>query len=131
MDALVYLGYNKLIPNSQSAYRKHRSTETATLKVMSDVYEAMDAGKITLVSLLDLIAAFYIVNLSFLLQRLHSSFGISDNVLLRLESYLTGRTQYVRFNGAVHPRQWCSVEYNKDQCWVQFSSFCTVQASSI
>ena len=96
-----YLGNNNLLPDNQSAYRKHRSTETATLKVMSDVYQAMDAGKITLLSLLDLSAAFDTVDHTFLLQRLHHSFGISDNVLLWLESYLTGRTQYVRFNGDV------------------------------
>ena len=35
-----YLGNNNLLPDNQSAYRKHRSTETATLKVMSDVCQA-------------------------------------------------------------------------------------------
>ena len=42
----------------QSAYRKHHSTETAVLKVLSDIYSATDAGKVTLMGLLDLSAAF-------------------------------------------------------------------------
>ena len=83
----IYLGNNNLLPDNQSAYRKHRSTETATLKVMSDVYQAMDAGKITLLSLLDLSAAFDTVDHTLLLQRLYYSFGISGRVLLWLESY--------------------------------------------
>ena len=48
-----------LLPELQSAYRKHRSTETATIiQVMSDVYEAVDAGSVALLGLLDLSAAF-------------------------------------------------------------------------
>ena len=40
-----YASENQLLPDTQSAYQKHRSTETATLKVLSDVYEAADSGK--------------------------------------------------------------------------------------
>ena len=97
----IYLGYNNLLPDNQSAYRKHCSTETATLKVMSDVYQVMDAGKITLLSLLDHSAAFDTVDHTILLQRLYHSFEMSGSVLLWLQSYLTGCTQYVRFNGDV------------------------------
>ena len=53
-----YLDRFQLLPELQSAYRKHRSTETATIKVMSDVYEAADVGSVTLLGLLDLSAAF-------------------------------------------------------------------------
>ena len=37
-----YASENQLLPDTQSAYQKHRSTETATLEVLSDVYEAAD-----------------------------------------------------------------------------------------
>ena len=53
-----YASEHQLLPDTQSAYQKHRSTETATLKVLSDVYEAADSGKWTLLGLLDLSAAF-------------------------------------------------------------------------
>ena len=41
----------------QSAYRKFHSTETALLKIHSDILASMDAGKVTALTLLDLSAA--------------------------------------------------------------------------
>ena len=52
-----YLETNELLPLLQSAYRSHHSTETALLKVLSDVLTAID-DKVTLLALLDLSAAF-------------------------------------------------------------------------
>ena len=88
-----------LLPPFQSAYQKHRSTETATIKVMSDIYRAADAGLVTLLGLLDLSAAFDTVDHVILLNRLQHCYGISGHVLSWIESYLTGRSQFVRFNG--------------------------------
>jgi len=33
-------------------FRKHHSTETAVLKIMSDILQAADSGKVTLLGLL-------------------------------------------------------------------------------
>src|SRR2546425_8218131 len=52
------LRLNELMPKFQSAYRRHHSTETALLKVMSDVLSSADRGAVTLLGLLDLSAAF-------------------------------------------------------------------------
>ena len=52
------LGSNKLLPEFQSAYRHGHSTETAVLKVFSDIVDAIDMGKLALILLLDLSAAF-------------------------------------------------------------------------
>ena len=90
---------NQLLPDTQSAYQKHRSIETATSKVLSDVYEAADSGTITLLGLLDLSAAFDTVDHQILHGRLRHSFDISGTVLDWISSYLTGHTQFVRFNG--------------------------------
>ena len=49
-----YMKRHQLLPSLQSAYQKNRSTETATIKVMSDIYRAADAGLVTLLGLLDL-----------------------------------------------------------------------------
>jgi len=54
----VYLGTNGLFPLWQSAYMSHHSTETSLLKVLSDVLNAIDDKKVTLLALLDLSAAF-------------------------------------------------------------------------
>ena len=94
-----YFDRYQLLPELQSAYRKHRSTETATIKVMSDVYEAADAGSITLLGLLDLSAAFDTVDHRILLDRLGHDYGIGGLAIQWIESYLTGRSQFVRFNG--------------------------------
>ena len=66
---VVYASENQLLPDTQSAYQKHRSTETAILKVLSDVYKAADSGKLTLLGLLDLSAAFDTVDHQILLGR--------------------------------------------------------------
>ena len=68
---------------------------------MSDTFRAADAGQVTLLGLLDLSAAFDTVDHGILLQRLRHTFGIEGIALAWLESYLTGRTQFVRFDGAV------------------------------
>jgi retron-type reverse transcriptase len=66
---------------------------------MSDVYEAADAGSVTLLGLLDLSAAFDTVDHRILLDRLEHDSGIRGLVVQWIESYLTGRNQFVRFNG--------------------------------
>ena len=95
-----YASTNHLLPDNQSAYQKHRSAETATLKVLSDVYQAADMGKITMLGMLDLSAAFDTVDHQILLNCLRRSFGIRGTVLRWISSYLTGRTQFVRFNSS-------------------------------
>jgi hypothetical protein len=94
-----YMECHHLLPPLQSAYQKHRSTETATIKVMSDIYRAADAGLVTLLGLLDLSAAFDTVDHVILLARLQHRYGVTGLALRWIESYLTGRSQFVRFNG--------------------------------
>ena len=95
-----YLSKNNLIPAVQSAYRKQHSTETAVLKVLSDIYSAADVGQITLLGLLDLSAAFDTVDHRILLKRLEHSYGLGGVVLDWFRSYLTGRSQCICYNGA-------------------------------
>ena len=54
-----YLQSHDLMPRMQSAYRKYHTTETALLRVLSDIYAAVDERRVTLLALLDLSAAFY------------------------------------------------------------------------
>ena len=87
-------------PEVQSAYRKFHSTESAVLKVLSDIYSEADKGKVTLLALLDMSAAFDAVDHVILLERLHFRFGFDDVALRWFRSYLTGRSQRVRYGGA-------------------------------
>lgn len=95
----AYLHEHNLMPAQQSAFRQHHSTETATLKIASDIFDAADAGQVTLLALLDLSAAFDTVDHHILLQRLHQSYGISGTVLSWIQSFLTDRSTTVRFAG--------------------------------
>jgi len=71
-----YLTRNDLLPRHQSAYRKKQSTETAMLRVWSDVLMAADTRQVTLLCLLDLSAAFDCVDHDLLVHRLPLSFGL-------------------------------------------------------
>ena len=96
-----YLESNGLMPRLQSAYRRHHSTETALLKVWSDILMAADNQQVTLLALLDLSAAFDCVDHDILLSRLHFVYGISGAVLSWIRSFLSNRTQRVSFGGGL------------------------------
>ena len=94
-QVVAYLDENKLLPKLQSGFRARHSTETALLKVLSDILLSADQQQVTLLVLLDMSAAFDTVDHAILLQRLESSFGVSGGVLSWLSSFLDGRTQRV------------------------------------
>ena len=96
---LDYLNAARLLPELQSAYRVHHSTETAVTKVLADILMALDAGDLSMLTLLDLSAALDTVDHNTLLRRLESSYGLGGSALswlTWLRSYLNGRNQYVR-----------------------------------
>ena len=82
-----------LFLKTQSAYRRHHSTETALLKVKNDILLNMNQQHLTLLVLLDLSSAFDTVDHIILLTRLQSHFGICGSPLSWFESYLSNRTQ--------------------------------------
>eukprot|EP00795_Rhopilema_esculentum_P016056 gene16056-7403_t len=92
---------NKLLPEKASAYRRDHSTETALIKVQSDMFAGMDYQYVTLLVMLDLSAAFDTVNHGMLLNKMESRFGISGTVLNWFRSYLDGRRQRVIVNNAI------------------------------
>jgi len=99
----VYLESESLLPLFQSAYRANHSTETAVLRVFSDLVAASDAGNISLMALLDLTAAFDTVDHEILIHRLELEFGVTGSALSWIKSYLIGRRQAVRCNDVTAP----------------------------
>ena len=93
---LSHIDFNSLHAVFQSAYKKYHSTETALLNVYTDLLDGIDSGKICYLNLLDLSAAFDTIDHDILLERLHTSFGISGIVLKWIKSYLTNRTYCVK-----------------------------------
>jgi len=74
------------------------NTETALLRVWSDMLNDADTRQVTLLGLLDLSAAFDCVDHDLLLQRLEHGFGLAD-VLRWIHSFLSDRTQQVAYGG--------------------------------
>ena len=64
-----YLTTNGLFAKMQSAYRKHHSTETALLRVVNDIDQAIDNKCEAVLVLLDLSAAFDTIDHAILLDR--------------------------------------------------------------
>ena len=66
----------------QSACNAGHSTETALLKITSDVYDNIDGGHKTCLIALDITAAFDTIDHRTLLTRTGNMFGVSGSVLL-------------------------------------------------
>ena len=73
----AHIKNNHLSNPLQSAYRKHHSTESALLKVHNDIIISMDKGEVTVLTLLDLSAAFDTIDHATLTDRLYDWYGIS------------------------------------------------------
>ncbi len=59
----------------------HHSTETALIKIINDIRFNSDSGKISVLELLDLSAAFDTVDHNILLERLENWVGLSGMAL--------------------------------------------------
>ena len=79
------------LPDLQSAYNFEHSTETAVLKVLSDIARALDSGDLPMPTLLDLSAAFDSVDHDTLLRQLRETHGLNGVVMNWFASYLSGR----------------------------------------
>ena len=74
----------------QSAYVSKKSTETALLKVQSDIFNVVDRQEVVFLVMLDLSAAFDTMDHVLLLQHLQNIFGISVKSLQWIRSYELG-----------------------------------------
>ena len=89
---------NLHIPN-QSGYKTGHSCETLLVRVVNDIYLNLDISKCTVLLLLDLSAAFDMVDHDILLDILHREIGLRGTVLRWFESFLKGRHQAITING--------------------------------
>ena len=87
-----YLNDNNIFNKFQSGFRQKHSTETALLRVSSDIIMRADKGECSVLLLLDLSAAFDTIDHSILLNRLNKWVGLSGSALEWFSSYLSGRS---------------------------------------
>ena len=93
-----HLNSHAFLDKFQSAYRPGHSCETALLRVLNDILCSIDRGDITLMVLLDLSAAFDVIDHELLFLRLQREAGVRGSVLSWFTSYLSDRTQRVIVN---------------------------------
>ena len=83
----------------QFGFRKKHSMEHALLSIVEEIRKNLDNGIFTCGVFIDLEKAFDTVNHKILLSKL-DHYGIRDNALKCLTSYLTNRKQFVKLNGS-------------------------------
>ena len=96
---MSHLHLHNLLSEFQSAYRPHHSTETALVRVVNGLLSAMDNGKVSILTLLDLLAAFDTIDHDILIHHLQHVFGIQGTALSWCKLYLTDKQQIVSVNG--------------------------------
>jgi len=123
-----YLASSGLIRPLQSAYRACHSTETALLRVMSDVFAAADQQRITMLGMLDLSAAFDCVDHSILLLHLERGTIWSD---AHLAAVVSDRPDSVH-RYTLQSYRWLSSysgEFRRAPCWARSYS-CSIPLRS-
>ena len=95
---LIFLCKNNVLYDYQSGFRQKHSAQHAIIALNHKMHTSLDNGDIAIAILLDLKKAFDTVNHRILLQKLNA-YGIRGNMLKWFGSYLTGRSQYVVYEG--------------------------------
>jgi len=94
----AFFNKHKILHNSQFGFTKGRSTTDAGVELISYIYEAWDGSRDALGIFCDLSKAFDCVSHEILIGKLHH-YGIRNEALKLLISYLRNRTQIVDVNG--------------------------------
>ena len=95
---LNFLNDYKVLICNRFGFRKFHSSYMASMVMMNELTNALENGDHAIGIFLDFSKAFDKVNHSILLDKLYH-YGISDNALECFRSYLTGRKQFVTYNG--------------------------------
>lgn len=94
----IFIQVKHLISENQHGFFKGRSTATNLLQFVSFTLDAMDNGKFVQTLYTDFSKAFDRIDIPMLLFKLQK-IGVENTLLNWIESYLSDRTQIVKFNG--------------------------------
>ena len=96
-DQLYEFSLNFLSGNL-SGFLKGHSCTTALLETCEDIRENLDSSEYSAAITIDLSKAFDSINHNLLLAKL-SAYGVTEDALQLVRSYLTGRKQHVKIDG--------------------------------
>ena len=82
----------------QHGFKKCKSTSTLGLQIQSLIARALDEGDYVLMSSIDLSAAFDVVNINLLIERLRI-IGLPGDIVDLIKTWLENRSFYVEVNG--------------------------------
>ena len=97
---VTYMDNHKYIHPNHHGFRANHNTCTAMLQMYDSWIDAVENDKMAGVCMLDMSAAFDIVDHELLLQKF-SLYGFDENALQWINSYLSGRSQCVYIDGAL------------------------------
>ena len=97
----------KILINNQFGFRTSHSSYMALMAFTNETSNAMENGDHVVGIFLDFSKAFDTVDHCILFDKLHH-YGIRDNALEWFRSYLTGKRQYVTYNGAASSTRFMS-----------------------
>ena len=97
-----YFQSNHLLYKSQYGFRKHHSTEFASLELVDTIQQQLDLKLDPFVVFLDMSKAFDTLDHEILLQKL-SFYGVQNTSLNLFKSYLSERSQFVSIGGTSSP----------------------------
>ena len=92
---MEYFTSHNLLASQQYGFRSNRSTELAALELMDRNVNCMNQNSCPINIYLDLSKAFDSLKYDILLSKLHY-YGLQNNALRLIKSYLHGRSQYVQ-----------------------------------
>ena len=93
----TYFDHNHLLSEQQYGFRANHSTELAAIKLVDYINHEIDRKYTPVNIYIDLSKAFDTLNFDILLYKLNY-YGVTNEALVLIKSYLTNRKQYVKYN---------------------------------
>ena len=99
MQVVEYMNINEYFHPNHHGFRGFHSTTTAMVQMYDSWVQAVDKGELAGVCMLDMSAAFDVVDHDILLGKL-KLYGFDENAVRWMRDYLSGRTQAVYIDGS-------------------------------